>query len=218
MRAKRLKKLRNEPIRAFKYLESDVKELVLVGSIRLGSQEYFRRLSTKSTGDPNEGKSTHIINDTFTREDGDVRFHNHSPNVSALKVDSDGMAKLYDTPLITSINYLIFCATLEKKDDYWANKYHPPKDSVLFIHDFRELRVRIHSKLAEQFQILKADVCRVEYRNEERIAKTVFEGACPCRKRPDFELEKEIRAFFEIAGDVPEHFDVKINPRGIFEE
>lgn len=210
--------MRDKPIRAFKYLESNVKKLVLAGSIRLGSQDYFRRLSTKSTGDPNEGKSTHIIHDTFTREDGDIRFHNHSPNVSALKIEGDGRAKLYDTPLSTSINYLIFCATLEKKDDYWANKYHPPKDSVLFIHDFGELSLRIHSKLAEQFRILKADVCRVEYRVEERMSKSVFEGASPCRKRPEFEMEKEIRAFFEIAGNAPERFDVKIDPSGILQE
>ena len=72
--------------------------------------------------------------------------------------------------------------------------------------------------MAKQFQIKRADICKVEYRVEERISKSVLEGACPCRKRPEFEMEKEIRAYFEISGTVPDHIDVEIDPRDVLEE
>jgi len=211
--------MQDKPITAFKYVESDIKELVLGGSIRLGSQDYFRRRSTKSTGDPNEGKSTHKIHDTFTSEDEDVRFHNHPQNVSLLKIEGDGRAMLDGLQVSTSTDYLIFCATLQKDDDYWATQYDPPKNSVIVINHFRELGLRILSQLvAKQFQIKRADICKVEYRVEERISKSVLEGACPCRKRPEFKMEKEIRAYFEISGSVPDHIDVKIDPRDVLEE
>lgn len=210
--------MQKAPITAFKYVESHIKDRVLNGSIRLGSQDYFRTFSTKSTGDPNEGKSTHRIYDTFTAEDADVRFHNQPPNVSLIKLEGNAKVIVAGSQFSTSTNFLIFCATLVKNDNFWAHQYDPPKDSVLVINHFRELGLRIHSQLTRQFQIRRADICKVEYRNEERLSKTEFEGACPCRKRRKFKDEKEIRAFFEIIGEVPEYLDITIDPKDILEE
>lgn len=211
-------KMQKKPLTAFKYVESEIKDLVLGGSIRLGSQDYFRRRSTKSTGDPNEGKSTHRVHDTFTSEDGKIRFGNHPPNLSLISIEGDAKVFLDGAQLSTSTDFLVFCATLEEDDDYWATQYDPPKDSVIFIRHFRELGSRLHSQLAKRFQILDANICEVEYRVERRLSKTEFEGASPCRKLPEFEMEKEIRAYFEISGTVPDHIDVEIDPRDVLEE
>jgi len=197
---------------AYKYVERQIQNKVASGSLRLGSQEYFRQLSTESVGDPSEGKATHRITGKYTAKDGDIRFSNHRPNHSLIKISGEGQVIFQGSHFSTTENYLIFCATTDRNDVHWKTKYSPQKDSLVVIKNFQELQRRIEVEISKQYEIIEAGCCRVEYGEEIKFSRTLLEGPFICRKKPKFSAEREVRAYFKVRGHVPKFQDVQIDP------
>ncbi len=134
---------------AFKYFTSNVRDLILAGSVKLSSLGYFRTLEQRQIGGKNEGTDRRITSlKLIGKGQGPTIKHTDGLRViTGINKSSDAPLTVKNLEALEHEDALVYSTTTFRNDDYWLKEEEPAFDASIEITDLDLLARRLEGEI-----------------------------------------------------------------------